>query len=411
MIDDLDRCHDHKMIIGLLEQIKLFLDIEGCIFIIGADKARIVEAINETFPGQGGHYLEKFVQLPINLFEHQGNFLMEMMGIDNPALKRYMLRVADLLDNNPRKIKQLWNEAVLSLAIVKNETQRVQLPDFNHPIKIELMIKWLLISKCKPFKANPALYMKYDSPETGNAPDLHSVKGREFCEKFVNDLIPENRDGNAVEKDDDIEKEKVFYKKLAFFIWREQNVAERRFKDYRTLRLYANAGAKDDARDCADIERACFDGDGLVESRDFSNVDLIHGRYKNAVFRNCRFSFANLEGADLTGAVFEKCNLDNTRFVDAKLDNAKWKWCSGIDAMDIEPEVYETIAEKIIGDWIEYSKTEKQPKGWIPVQLFKMYMKIIDLYMENNLLGNEIEERLKSRAKKIKEMLREEGIL
>jgi predicted KAP-like P-loop ATPase len=79
-IDDLDRCLPEKAV-ELLESIKLFLDLEGYLFIIGVDKGVVTKGISyhyryfefkkeESDRGQiisPEDYLEKMIQLPFEL--------------------------------------------------------------------------------------------------------------------------------------------------------------------------------------------------------------------------------------------------------------------------------------------------------------------------------------------------------
>lgn len=76
-IDDLDRCQSPK-IIETFETIKLFLNIPECTFVLGADDAKIRQAIIETYKvGDQGDvafsddYLEKIIQLPFRIPEQR----------------------------------------------------------------------------------------------------------------------------------------------------------------------------------------------------------------------------------------------------------------------------------------------------------------------------------------------------
>jgi predicted KAP-like P-loop ATPase len=77
-VDDLDRCLPEKAI-GVLEAIKLFLDVENCIFVLGLDQEVIARGIemkykelgakqdnenSQHFTVEGVRYLEKIIQLP-----------------------------------------------------------------------------------------------------------------------------------------------------------------------------------------------------------------------------------------------------------------------------------------------------------------------------------------------------------
>jgi hypothetical protein len=69
-IDDLDRCSSSK-IIETFETIKLFLNTPSCTFVIGADAARIEQAVGEVYSvaesSRRKDYIEKIVQIPFNI--------------------------------------------------------------------------------------------------------------------------------------------------------------------------------------------------------------------------------------------------------------------------------------------------------------------------------------------------------
>lgn len=71
-IDDLDRCSSDK-VIETFETIKLFLNTPACTFVIGADAAKIEQAVGEVYKvtdlKRQKDYLEKIVQIPFNIPE------------------------------------------------------------------------------------------------------------------------------------------------------------------------------------------------------------------------------------------------------------------------------------------------------------------------------------------------------
>lgn len=73
MVDDLDRCLP-KAVIDILEAIRLFLFVEGTVFVISADERMIEYAVKEHFPNlpteykeYTKNYLEKLIQIPIRI--------------------------------------------------------------------------------------------------------------------------------------------------------------------------------------------------------------------------------------------------------------------------------------------------------------------------------------------------------
>ncbi|MCP4111966.1 MAG: AAA family ATPase [Desulfobacteraceae bacterium] len=68
-IDDLDRCLPENTI-TVLEAIKLYLDNEQCVIVLGVDRDSIEIAIEQRYPKMkitGKDYLEKIVQIPFGI--------------------------------------------------------------------------------------------------------------------------------------------------------------------------------------------------------------------------------------------------------------------------------------------------------------------------------------------------------
>ncbi len=106
LIDDLDRCHDPAQIVGLLEQIKLFLHLDRCLFFIAADREQIIRAIDQQFRDQRREYLDKFVQLAFELPPHASHRLPNLPALTDPWLRNYFQRLAEVLDGNPRRVNR-----------------------------------------------------------------------------------------------------------------------------------------------------------------------------------------------------------------------------------------------------------------------------------------------------------------
>ncbi|WP_025141530.1 P-loop NTPase fold protein [Pedobacter jeongneungensis] len=73
LVDDLDRCLP-KAVIEILEAIRLFLFVEGTVFVISADERMIEYAVRDHFPNLPSdykdytrNYLEKLIQIPIRV--------------------------------------------------------------------------------------------------------------------------------------------------------------------------------------------------------------------------------------------------------------------------------------------------------------------------------------------------------
>ncbi len=141
LIDDLDRCLPPKMI-QVLEAVKLFMDKEGCVFLLGADTEIVRRAVEKQYEqagvsGQGaGDYLEKIVQLRFELPPSTHATMQEMLngevviGEDWGDSWRLLITGAEI---NPRKVKTFVNDLNLQWAMLVNSGQAkgVNRADFN----------------------------------------------------------------------------------------------------------------------------------------------------------------------------------------------------------------------------------------------------------------------------------------
>ena len=146
-VDDLDRCLPENAI-EVLEALKLFLDVPGCVFFLAADRDVIEKGIRVKYrsflvepdtsdespeeqarriPITGDNYLEKIVQVPFQLLplrtEHIEGFVATCgKGIaDDNCVKVF----AEGLEPNPRKVKRTLNifRMLSRLAVVKGMTE------------------------------------------------------------------------------------------------------------------------------------------------------------------------------------------------------------------------------------------------------------------------------------------------
>ena len=70
-IDDLDRCSPKK-VIEVFESMKIFLDIEGFVYVLGLSREIILKAIEEVYRKyeiNGEEYVRKIIQVPLKIPE------------------------------------------------------------------------------------------------------------------------------------------------------------------------------------------------------------------------------------------------------------------------------------------------------------------------------------------------------
>ncbi len=148
-IDDLDRCPLPK-IIHILETIKVFLDKKGCIFVIGAAKDVIQEALEKEekyTKMEANRFLEKIIQiefaLPKKTTDNSKEFIYEIqakLGLGDVLKPEVVEIILPILSFNPRRIKALFNEVALQRAILRHSTDKIDIP-------FEEMLFWRVLDK------------------------------------------------------------------------------------------------------------------------------------------------------------------------------------------------------------------------------------------------------------------------
>lgn len=134
-IDDLDRCMPDKAV-QVLETIKLFLDVEGCYFVIAVDKDLIEKAIlvkykdlvgmesegedrKKMISSLGENYFEKIVQFPFSLppiFDE--DFRRFICGAyPNELINKCVDIFFTGLPRNPRKVKRLLQSFLYAVGV------------------------------------------------------------------------------------------------------------------------------------------------------------------------------------------------------------------------------------------------------------------------------------------------------
>jgi tetratricopeptide (TPR) repeat protein len=129
-IDDLDRCIPEKAV-DILEAIKLFLNVQQSLFIIGADKKVIELGIHEKYPQMfedwGKNYLDKIVQIPFFLPPVREEIILEKFipGLEiSSDIMEYKSIIAEV-GGNPRTIKRLLNQFELQKILAEKQELEV----------------------------------------------------------------------------------------------------------------------------------------------------------------------------------------------------------------------------------------------------------------------------------------------
>jgi len=341
-IDDLDRCSP-KNIVNVLESINLFLDLEGCFFIIGTDVTVISNAIDCHYKDiknfSGLEYIKKMIQLSFDLpllkSEDISHFMESELGID-PELKKYLTIIVNGLNSNPRELKRFLNS--LSLMKILGESFKEEGYDD------ELLIKWSVLNLSSPDFIEE---VRCKSNLLNEFQTISQKKSENEKNEYINNLV-----------DSQIKKNyKRFSKCKNIFSVLEIGEKEFTQDNIDTFLFLSKIAPKEldtenisfiyDIRPGAILDKADFCGAELIEKKlmgaslknalmigvDLRKSDLTNADLTGANLMSAKVMEANLQGAwlvrtditdaDLTGVNFERAKLIKTKMMNATLINAK----------------------------------------------------------------------------------------
>ena len=157
-IDDLDRCLPDRAV-EVLEAIKLFLDVKGCVFFIAVDRdviERVVQVQYASYMAKederennvyvaGQSYLEKIVQLPFHLPPLEDDQIVGFIEQHDPELPSGCKNIlAYGLEPNPRVVKRTLNILRLLLKLAEHRVAAGTM----EPVVPELLAKMVVIQVC-----------------------------------------------------------------------------------------------------------------------------------------------------------------------------------------------------------------------------------------------------------------------
>jgi len=134
-IDDLDRIPE-KMV-DFLNSLKTFLDIRGCIFVLGCDYEILDSALNQKYKGEFYEdYFDKIVQtefyIPKISVQAIKNYLQFLTGWNDKEIEECTQLVVHSIGGNPRKIKRVVNAAMLIKSVFERRLATF-LEEFERP--------------------------------------------------------------------------------------------------------------------------------------------------------------------------------------------------------------------------------------------------------------------------------------
>ncbi|MBC7226249.1 MAG: SUMF1/EgtB/PvdO family nonheme iron enzyme [Thermoflexales bacterium] len=146
-IDDLDRCLPARAV-EVLETIKLYLDVPGCVFVIAADREVIERVVQSQYgaeadaPFQGRDYLDKLVQIPFYLPPLEEEQILAYIADHAPEVDptcRTIFAVG--LEPNPRVVKRALN----IFRLLSDLARRRQEAGVMEPVVPALLAKMVVV--------------------------------------------------------------------------------------------------------------------------------------------------------------------------------------------------------------------------------------------------------------------------
>jgi uncharacterized protein YjbI with pentapeptide repeats len=341
-VDDLDRCSEHK-ILEILESIKIFLSLNGIIYILGISHDRVVELINKKYQTNNGEeYLKKFVQIPLTLTEWDSkeiekliDHLLENNIIDDhykPIIEKNKELIASSMEENPREIKRFLNNLIISYEVF-SRVQQIKEEEAKKTFLKQLLLVQILKSNWKylygsimdsegSILLNLKEYIPLDRAKVEKLSKEGSIEHqlKIIFEKYKNDErlwnlfdeknynlligIPWKNFRRALKLTEEIpSKERTATKSQILMLLQKGRIDEfnRRVVD-ESMQLDLIG---------ADLEGADLEGADLEGAR------LLGAKLQGAKLQGADLTGAKLQGADLTGA-----NLTGARLQLATLDDA-----------------------------------------------------------------------------------------
>lgn len=181
LVDDLDRCLPMKAL-EVLESIKIFLDIEGFVYVLGINHDTISNAIERSHEGlgvKGSEYIKKIIQVPITLpsWEDEGledelveSIIQKLDEKYRTPLRTSTDRLFKKAKNNPRQLKRIINSFIVAYETCSNDMTELEL---------DILLEAFFMKQEKP---------KFFSAYVDNDDERDGKYFRTVVYKFMNEL-------------------------------------------------------------------------------------------------------------------------------------------------------------------------------------------------------------------------------
>ena len=345
-VDDLDRCSPKKTL-EVLESIKVFLGMEGFIYIIGLSHDIVTKLIDIEYKEsgvKGEHYIKKIIQIPITLpkWDNQDiinlvkDFVKKEIIVDNNYKKpigENLELISIAIENNPREIKRFLNNFIVAFEIFSPNRKVVA----KELLVIQaIQLRWnkfydLLIKSEDDFRkkllTEVSKYIKMEEDQRIQILDSDQVKQEDYDLKIRkllrnfkldtelwrilerNDILNNIKDWTIYRRATEIGQEPVIksndiHSKILVFL-KNKKINEfnskRRAGEFVRLDL-SNVDLHDAYLEGADLGSADLENANLRYAN-LRYANLWRANLNDADLRSAQLKGTDLKGADLNGAI------------------------------------------------------------------------------------------------------------
>lgn len=359
-IDDLDRCLPESAV-EILESIKLFLNAENCIFILGVDREIIAECIRIRYkdftldstgsknPISGEDYLEKIIQLTFQLppigAEDLKDYINDLFKVPDEFYTPYLDILIKEIGHNPRKIKRFINIIEFQRNLGESVLGKIQAEIGEEQSKKQikkrfdaLIIEWAVISNRHPefqkavVSENIILSRIHEYIQwlSENLEHELSEKSKELPEEFIKlkpylsnkqllELIRVFQDEIKEIPTLNIIKQVIHLSSVTGTTKIEEKYAYKQYTKENIVKMLRE--------NINEFNKFRSENPGIkinLSGENFSGADLTNANLSDIIFNEANLSDANLSGANLSGAYFVKANLSNVIFTGANFSGVNF---------------------------------------------------------------------------------------
>jgi hypothetical protein len=229
-IDDLDRLLPQKAV-EFLESLKLFLDIDGCVYVLACDYQVVTQGLKQKFGVgeaelKGRSFFDKIIQVPFNMPVSQYNaneFCQQMLKHIDVAHEKedvdlYVKLISFSVGFNPRTVKRLFNNLLLlKLVLIKKQgLEADDVAQVNEKIRI-LFATLCLQNTFNPLYNHLQNHLKQLGKQEKEVPENELETANELFNKLTEIDTLKQKDGEFA-KLWQVMPDNAFFDRLAHFM-------------------------------------------------------------------------------------------------------------------------------------------------------------------------------------------------